>query len=223
MTVNEAGMTASPAQDEIRQTKRASGDPRAIRTRRAITGAVRELIAEGESSPSVSQIVRRAGLSRSSFYTQFANMDALAAAVFGEAFTEIETEGISERVSGSVPAAEATRSAVERLIRHVDAHRDFYLHSFPGTFAGHNEAVEALAAQLRESIPLVSSPPPGVSVEATAIWIAGGQLAMLRSWLAGQLTGSVTDITDQVMALLPAWLVVPGPFPAVDSEKGESR
>ena len=194
-------------QDEIRLATRASGDPRAVRTREAITAATRALIAEGSLAPSVSQIARRAGVSRSSFYAQFANLDQLAAAVFSQAFTE--TASIVARAADAAPAPEATRQAVERLVRHVDQHRDFYARSFPATFAGHHEAVEALATQLRETIPLVSSAPPGISVEATATWIAGGKLAILRSWLTGQLDGSVDDVTDQVMALLPGWLVDP--------------
>ena len=194
-------------QDEIRLATRASGDPRAVRTREAITAATRALIAEGSLAPSVSQIARRAGVSRSSFYAQFANLDQLAAAVFSQAFTEIETASIVARAADAAPGPEATRQAVERLVRHVDQHRDFYARSFPATFAGHHEAVEALATQLRATIPLVSSAPPGISVEATATWIAGGKLAILRSWLTGQLDGSVDDVTDQIMALLPGWLV----------------
>jgi AcrR family transcriptional regulator len=204
--VNEAETTASPGPDEIRQTTRASNDPRAVRTRGAITAAVHSLIADGEPSPSVSQIVRRAGVSRSSFYAQFANLDQLAAAVFSQAFTEIESASIA-----AAPGAETTWQAVERLVRHVDAHRDFYSRGFPATVAGHDEVIGALAAQLRTSIPLVSSPPPGVSVEATAMWIAGGKLAVLRSWLTGQLDGSVEDITGQIMTLLPGWLVTRPP------------
>ncbi len=209
--MNEAGTAASPGPGQIRQSTRASNDPRAVRTRSAITAAVRVLIAEGEPLPSVSQIVRRAGVSRSSFYAQFANLDQVAAAVFSQAFTEIESASIVARATAAAPGPEATRQAVERLVRHVDAHRDFYRHSFPATFAGHDEAVGALAGQLRESLPLVSTPPPGVSVEATAMWIAGGKLAVLRSWLTGSLTGSVPDVTSQIMALLPGWLVTPSP------------
>jgi AcrR family transcriptional regulator len=212
--VNAAETTASPGPDEIRQTTRASNDPRAVRTRSAITAAVRALIAEGEPSPSVSQIVRRAGVSRSSFYAQFANLDQLAAAVFSQAFTEIESASIVARAAAAAPSPETTRQAVERLVRHVDAHRDFYRHSFPATFAGHDEAVGALAAQLRESIPLLYRAPPGVSVEATARWIAGGKLAVLRSWLTGSLAGSVEDVTSQIVALLPGWLVTPAPAEA---------
>jgi AcrR family transcriptional regulator len=211
--VNEAETTASPGPDEIRQTTRASNDPRAVRTRGAITAAVHSLIAEGEPSPSVSQIVRRAGVSRSSFYAQFANLDQLAAAVFSQAFTEIESASIAARATVAAAGPETTWQAVERLVRHVDAHRDFYSRGFPATVAGHDEVIGALAAQLRASIPLVSSPPPGVSVEATAMWIAGGKLAVLRSWLTGQLAGSVEDITGQIMALLPGWLVTRSPVP----------
>jgi AcrR family transcriptional regulator len=218
--VNVAEETTTPLQDEIRRTMRASGDPRAMRTRQAIMDAVHALITEGESTPTVSQIVRRAGMSRSSFYTQFANMNELAAAVFRQAFTQVETADLAARRHG-LAGAEATQTAVERLVRHVDEHRDFYRHSFPATFAAHNEAVQALAAQLRESIPLVSSPPAGVSVDATAIYIAGGTLAILRAWVVGEVTGSVTDITNQIMALLPVWLVSPDQFSSVPSEKGE--
>ena len=54
----------SSVQEELRRSTQLSVDPRAVRTREAIVGAVHDLIAEGVSAPTVSEIVGRAGVSR---------------------------------------------------------------------------------------------------------------------------------------------------------------
>jgi hypothetical protein len=43
----------------------------------------------------------------------------------------------------------------------------------------------------------------GGASAAEALYVAGGILAVLRSWIQGDLLGTVDDITNQILALLP--------------------
>jgi AcrR family transcriptional regulator len=204
MFVDEAGVTATPVQDAVRQMMRASGDPRAARTRQAIIDAVHELAAEGGAAPSVSDIVRRAGVSRSSFYTQFASVDELAGVVLREAFMTIGTANLAMLADGGVSVAEASRIAVGQLVAHVAQHRHLYRLGAV-TPSSHPEVLAALAAQVRQAIAFEPGTHGGVPAETEALYVAGGVLAVLRSWILGDLPGGVDDITSQILALLPPW------------------
>jgi AcrR family transcriptional regulator len=207
MFVNEAGVAAAPVQDAVRRMMRASGDPRAARTRQAIIDAVHELAAEGGTAPTVSDIVRRARVSRSSFYTQFASVDELASVVLREAFMTIGTANLAMLTDGSVSVAEASRVAVGQLVAHVAEHRGLYRLGLAVTPSSHPEALAALAAQVRQAIAFEPGTHGGVPAETEALYVAGGILAVLRSWIQGDLVGAVDDITNQILALLPPWAV----------------
>jgi AcrR family transcriptional regulator len=215
-------VTATPGQDPARRTMRASGDPRAARTRQAIIGAVHELAAEGGAAPSVSEIVRRAGVSRSSFYTQFASMDELASAVLREAFTTIGTAKRAMHRDGTASFAEASRVAIAALVAHVAEHRGLYRLGLTVTPSFHVEALEALAAQVRQAIALAAGTVGGIPAETEAVYVAGGMLAVLRSWIQGGLLGTVDDIRDQMFALLPSWVVSAEPSSRAE-RAGEQR
>jgi AcrR family transcriptional regulator len=211
MLVNEAGVTATPVQDAVRRMMRASGDPRAARTRQAIIDTVHELAAEGEAAPSVSDIVRRAGVSRSSFYTQFASVDELAGVILREAFMTIGTANLAMLADGGVSVAEAGLVAVGQLVAHVAEHRGLYRLGLAVAPSSHPEALAALAAQVRQAIALAVGTHGGVPAETEALYVAGGILAVLRSWIQGDLPGTVDDITNQILALLPPWAMPVSP------------
>jgi AcrR family transcriptional regulator len=211
MCVNEAEVTATPVQDAVRRMTRASGDPRAARTRQAIIHAVHELAAEGGAAPSVSDIVRRAGVSRSSFYTQFASLDELAGVVLREAFATIGTDTVAMRRVSGVSADEADRVAVGQLIAHVAEHRGLYQLWLAAAPSFHPEALDALTTQVRRVLALAAGPHGGVPAETEAVYVAGGMLAVLRHWVQGDLPGTASDITDQILALRPSWTVTHDP------------
>jgi AcrR family transcriptional regulator len=196
-------------QDEVRQASRASRDPRAARTRAAILAAVDDLAAASAAAPSVSEIVRQAGISRSSFYTQFASFEELTAAVFSGAVQQSTLWESIARSSGEMTDYEATRQATARLVEHVAEHRGLYRLGLGATSGGYLQAVTAVARQLEAGACLTAAPDNGITVHAAARYLAGGTLALLHGWISSELIATNEQITDQLMAMLPAWLTAP--------------
>lgn len=154
----------------------------------------------------MSKIAGRAGVSRSSFYAQFADLDELTMAVLRDTLEQVLELDSEVRDSHQLSALEATRLATERLVEHVDSHRGLYrlaLHASPTVYA---ETERMVARQYQSAKCLTSAPAVGLSIEAAAIYLAAGTLAILRSWISGRLPGDPALITDHLMALLPAWL-----------------
>lgn len=194
------------AQELARDGRRESLDPRAARTRAAILEAAHALAAEGAGVPNVRGITQRAGLSRSSFYTQFASMEDLSLALFEDAVGRITDEDSLARLAGSAPAAEVLRASVRRFVDDVDALRHLYLMDVPETSAAHLRLSDELARALRGSHGFAAAARHGIDVAAAASFLAGATLCLLRHWVTGRVTGTSEELTDQLMLLLPPWL-----------------
>lgn len=197
---------AERLQDEVRQAARASRDPRAARTRTAILSAVNELAAQGVAAPSVSEIVRQAGISRSSFYTQFASLEELTAAMFSDALQQTTLLEALERGTGEMTDYEATRQATARLVEHVAAHRGLYRLGLPATTGSYRQAIATVARQLEAAACVTAAPENGIVAKAATTYLAGGMLALLQVWVTGELVATNEQITSQIMTMLPAWL-----------------
>jgi AcrR family transcriptional regulator len=75
------------------QDKSTKLDRRAVRSKRLITGALRELILEKDYNKiSVSDIVERADIGRATFYAHFEDKDHLGRFLFGQLLAQIEQE-----------------------------------------------------------------------------------------------------------------------------------
>jgi AcrR family transcriptional regulator len=206
-------------QDEVRQATRASRDPRAARTRAAILAAVDELTAQGVAAPSVSEIVLQAGISRSSFYTQFASVEQLTMAVFADALQQTTLLEAAARTSGEMSDYEATRQAIARLVEHVAEHRGLYRLGLPATGGAYLHVVATVARQFEGTACLAAAPDNGVDVRAATTYLAGGTLALLHVWVTGELVATNEQITAQLTAMLPAWLTAPVAAPQASTQK----
>jgi AcrR family transcriptional regulator len=193
-----------------------SSDPRAARTREAIVTAMHELTAAGDVPLTVSAVVSKAGISRSAFYAQFASLDELALAVLRSALAEMAAAGELLRATTEVTGAAAARAGFGRLVAHVDENRVLYLSVLdrPVSHGVYREAAEALAALLREAIPLVAERDGHVENAVAASYIASGTIAVLGSWLRDRPSDATEAVTEQLVALLPGWLVAPPAEPA---------
>lgn len=209
------------AQELAREGRRESLDPRAARTRAAIIDAAHGLAAEGVHAPSIRQIAERAGVSRSSFYTQFASMTELSIALFEDVLGRITEDDSAARISGTA-AAEVLEESVRRMVEDVHALRHLYRMDLPETSAAHLRLVDDVARRLRASRGVGSPVAAGVDGEAAAAYLAGGILSLLRAWITGQVAGTPTQIAAQVMAMTPAWLSADEPD-AVSSRPTELR
>lgn len=199
--------------DEIRRSTKASPDPRAARTRAAILAAVETLATRDDGEITVKDIVRVAGVSRGAFYTHFAGIDELAVGIVRDAFDAIGTSDLELRRGERVAGDTASRIALTRLLEHVVEHRALYttVLTLPTSSRAYVAAIDAFAVHVRNTIGLLAPASEHVRAEHVARYIAGGTFAYLASWLGSARPIAASEAVDQLMAVLPPWLVDPRP------------
>lgn len=181
-----------------------AADPRPARTRAAILAAV-EALGTRDDDVTVPAIVAEAGISRSSFYAHFRDLDALAVEILGEAFAEIEALDLElRRTTGPTATALAT---TERLVDVFARRRQLYAAVLGSrtTTEAHRAVQEAFAIQALGT--MIATAPPHVDPRAAADYVAGGSLAVLTAWLLSDEPAETSHVQRQLVALLPAWLI----------------
>ena len=193
---------------DTRLNTHTSIDPRAAKTRGLIFGAIVMLTSDTKSSLTVADIVRTAGISRSTFYAHFAGLDELAIDYLQQAFVDIGSAGTVSREHGDVTAFGAARVGYARLVTHLLEHHAFYMGvlDLPLMRLAYDEAVTEYARQLVETMVEFSTPPPSVRTELVASYVAGGALTLISSWMRGQFDLSDDELVEQMVGLLPPWL-----------------
>lgn len=91
-------------------------DPRPARTRAAIKDAVARLAERPGNDMTVNAITREAGVSRSAFYDQFSDLDALAIDMLAEVFrtySTVDTVALRAGTPAMVAATTATADAAD--------------------------------------------------------------------------------------------------------------
>ncbi|WP_345377137.1 TetR/AcrR family transcriptional regulator [Frondihabitans cladoniiphilus] len=206
---------ANPTTDlslaDVRDSMRASRDPRAERTRQAILEAVESLDVQMADEATVSGIVRAAGISRSSFYTHFSGIDELALTMLARAFDEIGSGDLALRQARGMTGAAAARAALDRLTQHLDEHRGLYVSVFglPATSQAFGQAVTLYAEHAMETFALLTGVPAGLDLPTVATYIAGGTLTVLSAWLRSDAPAPREEVVALLFAQLPAWLAAP--------------
>lgn len=192
------------------QTARQAIDPRAEKTRQAILDSVQSLISDRVTSVTVSDIVRVAGISRSSFYVHFGNLDELAVDFLREQFAEIATSGL-EAPSGA-SRKPAVRAGYRRLIGHIVGNYPLYstVLDLPLTRGAFDAVVEAYSSRLLSSIVQLAQVPAGVNAHLVTTYVAGGTLTTISAWMRGDIDLSDDEMVEHLVALLPDWLLEPG-------------
>lgn len=184
-------------------------DPRARRTRSAIFEAVEALGAQSsdraEPDITVSDIVRVAGISRSSFYAHFDDVADVAAGLLGASFAQIDE--LDARDASVRSSTDAVRLGYSRLVEHLTDRYAFYssLRALPPMRGAYDAAVTEYCRGLVRSV-MPAQLPPGIDAEVTASYIAGGSLAVLGGWIGGRLDGTDDELVDHLVAQLPPWL-----------------
>lgn len=183
-------------------------DPRALRTRQAIFEAVERLAADSSTSGSderdltVSDIVRVAGISRSSFYAHYDGVADVAAGLLAASFAQIEPND-----APAFDNTDALRRGYARLVDHLTDRYGFYssLRALPSMRGAYDDAVTGYCRGLLLSV-LPNELPDGIDAEFTAAYVAGGSLAVLGGWIGGRLDGTDDELVDHLVAQLPEWL-----------------
>ncbi|GAB3302646.1 TetR/AcrR family transcriptional regulator [Pseudoclavibacter terrae] len=181
-----------------------SPDPRPARTQAAIVAAVEELSARGDEV-TVPAIVAEAGVSRSTFYAQFRDLDALAVRILTEVFTQIEELDLSLRASAT--PIETARATTSQLVAEFAKRRTLYA----GVLGSRTttEAARAVRAAFAEQAlgTMQLTVPAGLDPKVAAEYVAGGSLAVITAWLLSDTPEPTERVQQQLLALLPAWLI----------------
>lgn len=178
-------------------------DPRPAKTRATILAAVERLSRTAEEV-SVRAIVAEAGISRSTFYTQFRDLDDLAVSVLGDAFVAIRALDLELRTTRN--PFDTAQATTRRLVEEFAEHRDLYAAVLGGrTTAEAHRAVQAdFAAHAVDTMRRAA--PANVDPDTAAIYVAAGSLAVISAWLTNDDPGSIDHLQTQLLALLPTWL-----------------
>ena len=190
-------------------------DPRAARTRQGIVDAVARLRSRSSDDLAVTDIVREAAISRSSFYAHFAGLDELAIELLRRDFASVAPV----MASGDAESRESARDSYLRLVEHFSTQQSIYSSALglPLSRRAYDEVIASYAEQLMASF----APSPAKTAESTddttdaradvrvrvaATYVAGGTVMLLGSWIAGELPLSKEELVDELVALLPPWL-----------------
>lgn len=181
-------------------------DPRPARTRAAIIEAI-ERLGEQDKDISVSLVVAEAGLSRSSFYSQFNDLGDVAIQLIQQLYDDPVPELIGHLDPGA--PLEARFNATRALLDEFRKRRGLYtaVLGSSATVTAQREVCEILARSvMRDISPLV---PAHINAEVAARFIAAGYLVNIIEWLGSDQPDPIETITAELIALLPPWVAAP--------------
>ncbi len=174
-------------------------DARVVRTRDSLRTAALDLVAEAEwNEISVTDITKRARVSRPTFYLHYASLDELAADALIEQIRASADAG-GEPDSSDIPGA------LVDFLREVNQHRVVYRRMI-GARSVAGIAREMVAGHLAER--LVQWRVAGADADESAQFIAGGILGFLSYWLRSDETESSERVLDTAHRL---WAMIRGP------------
>jgi AcrR family transcriptional regulator len=186
-------------------------DPRAVKTRRAIFDAVERLASSTEGSDadlSVSNVVRLAGVSRSSFYAHFPDLRAVASGFLRETFADIADAGDDLRRAEQLSGGQTARLGYRRLVDHLVDNHAFYstVSGLPLLREAYDEMVTVYAREIIEATLRSAGGSADVPLEVAATYVAGGALTLIRAWMQGLVDGTDDELIENLVTLLPPGL-----------------
>lgn len=188
-------------------------DPRAERTRQLIFAAVMDLLSAPAASASVTDIVRGAGISRSSFYAHFSSLDDVASELVRTQFALIGSSGTAmPGEQGAAGGRRAARAGYTRLVEHLVSHFPLYSRvlELPLTRSTYDGLVRDYSRRVVETAATPQFMPDGINAHMAATYTAAGALGLITSWMGGDFEASADEIVDELVTLLPTWLSTAG-------------
>jgi AcrR family transcriptional regulator len=183
-------------------------DSRIIQTRAALTKTVLELASERPISEiPVSEIARRAGVNRATFYNHYTSPGALLAAVITQELDKVRIQDHRLREAPLDSDGDVTRQTVHNLVAFVqDNRRVFELALLQERDAAlHHALASHMEVSCRQHLARFRSgdvPVPDVGI--VAHYVAEGIVGAIEAWLARP---DVTDtlLTEAIVSAMPRW------------------
>ena len=186
--------------DSFRSSAETPADPRAVRTRQGILAAVARLHSRDVGDISVTDIVREAKISRSSFYAHFSSLDDLAVALLRQEFASITVPS-----SRDADTVSGLRESYLRLVQHFSQRESIYSYALglPLSRRAFDDVIAAYAEQVLASFEPPDSQADAIRARLAATYVAGGTVSLLSAWIADHRDISADQLVDELIALLP--------------------
>lgn len=203
-------------------------DIRYVRTRERLTDAVLALAAERDIiSASVSELARRAGINRTTFYAHAQTPVELLTRVLAADLDRVRQETTAQLDAQGLLLRDLSRRTMRRILDHVLRHEPIY----HGTslISSRYALRVVLADHVRESILLVYQEgfliPPAPQremAEFSAAFIAHGVAATVEAWLDHPAPRDEETLLTAIEAMYPAWYAPAGTIhPEIQTAEGE--
>jgi len=176
---------------------------RVARTKAAIEDAFVQLVLErGYERVAVEDISARADLARATFYSHYANKEAVLFSVFNRLI-----EDLMQRIAyQSGPWNEVRREAIQAAYKHVAEMPDLYRAclSDARTREAYISILSRYAEQNFGDRAKALHREPNIPVPVMARGFVGAHVAIMEAWLAGTLKGDVEQLASMALDLLVA-------------------
>lgn len=160
-------------------------DPRQVRTRAALIAAATALVDERDTPDiSVTDLAKRAGVTRMTLYQHFSDRDTLLQAA---GLARSETALQEHHAGGGDRNVEA---AAVSLFEHLTRHRDFYARLLSGTCG--LQTYRAIQEFLADGIQRAADMDGSVLESGERLFLSGGAMAYLIWWLDADRSGENT-------------------------------
>lgn len=182
------------------------GDPRAQRSRAAILRAAHDIADRRDSAFTVGEIIRRSGVSKSTFYLHFADLDALCFHLLEASLTTINVDDVRARTRHDDPHA-VTWAGHTRVVDHLIQRRSLYLEliSTSARARVRERFVHLIADLLHHSMAATAAAPERSQIRASALYVASGFTTVVTEWLDGSLQLDRDELVETLVGLAPHW------------------
>lgn len=149
---------------------------------------------------SVSLVVAEAGLSRSSFYSQFNDIGDVAVQLIAEHYEQLATQRSHD------PNVGRLADSTSYLLAEFDKRR--YLYSAVlGSSADVDAEWAACEIIANALLPIIEPLAPATTdPKFAARYIAAAQIAIMIDWLRSEEPAPLIDVKEQLIAMLPSWV-----------------
>jgi AcrR family transcriptional regulator len=174
---------------------------RVLRTIAAIERAFVDLVLEqGYDQVTVDDIASRADIAKATFYAHYENKEALLSSVF----SRLIEDAASQIRFADGPWTEVRPGAVEAAYRHAHELRDLYQVCLRDSRAraGYADIMARFAEENFLARLTALGREPRIPVKIMAKAFAGAHMAILESWLDGEISGSEQEVAAMELDLL---------------------